>query len=95
MEIPIQIKNRASEKKSNISAGKKELALALFCVFGFFIGRAQVFGFINPLAIPFLAAFAGQGFFLTSIFISVGLATRLGDLFVARYIVAIILLCGY
>ena len=92
MNIPVQVSPAA---KKTAGPGKRELALALFCIFGFFIGRAQVFGFVNPLAIPFLAAFFGQGFFLTSVFVIVGLATRLGDLFVARYILAVVLLGGY
>jgi len=95
MHIPIGVRGRSAETKKPTAPGKKELALALFCVFGFFIGRAQVFGFINPLAIPFLAAFFAQGFFLTAAFVLVGLVTRLGDLFVSRYIVAVVLLCVY
>jgi cation transport ATPase len=93
MHIPMA---RASQEKKSSRVGKRELAIALICVFGFFIGRAQVFGFVNPLALPFLAAFMGaQGFFLTALFVGVGLVTRLGDLFVARYIVAVLFLCGY
>ncbi|MCL1843795.1 MAG: stage II sporulation protein E [Defluviitaleaceae bacterium] len=77
--------------------GKRELAFTLVAAFGFFIGRATVFGFINPLAVPFLAAFMGaaQGFGLTAVFVSLGLATRLGDFIAVRYILAVVLLCGY
>ncbi|MCL2202776.1 MAG: stage II sporulation protein E [Defluviitaleaceae bacterium] len=64
---------------------------------GFFIGRAVVFGFINPLALPFLAAFmgAGRAFYLTALFTALGMATRLGDFFTLRYLLAVGLLCGY
>ncbi|MCL2200302.1 MAG: hypothetical protein FWB80_15435, partial [Defluviitaleaceae bacterium] len=91
MHIPM---TAAKSKRKPI--GKRELVVALICAFGFFIGRAQVFGFINPLAVPFLAAFMGvQGFYLTALFILIGLVTRLGDVFVARYVLAVVLFCGY
>jgi len=64
---------------------------------GFFIGRISVFGFVNPLALPFLAAFmgAGKAFYMTALFLSLGMATRLGDLFTLRYLLAVGLMCGY
>ncbi|MCL1863425.1 MAG: stage II sporulation protein E [Defluviitaleaceae bacterium] len=91
MHIPM---TAAKGKKTPI--GKREMVVALICAFGFFIGRAQVFGFINPLALPFLAAFMGvQGFYLTAFFILIGLITRLGDIFIARYVLAVVLFCSY
>jgi len=65
--------------------------------FGFFIGRAVVFTFVNPLAIPFLAVFMGTGkaFYWTAIFLTLGLATRLGELLTLRYLLAIGLMCTY
>jgi len=65
--------------------------------FGFFIGRAVVFTFVNPLALPFLAVFMGTGgaFYWTAIFLTLGLATRLGELLTLRYMLAIGLLCTY
>jgi len=75
---------------------KNDIAGALISVFGFFIGRAMVFTFINPLAIPFLAAFMGaKGFYLTAVFLSLGLFTRMGDLLTIRYLLAIGILCAY
>ncbi|MDR0272794.1 MAG: stage II sporulation protein E [Clostridiales bacterium] len=95
MHLPAQI-STAKNAKRTAQIGKQELVVAVICVFGFFIGRAQVFEFVNPLALPFLAAFMGaQGFFLTALFIAVGLITRLGDLLVVRYLVAVGFLCGY
>ncbi|MCL2456198.1 MAG: stage II sporulation protein E [Defluviitaleaceae bacterium] len=95
MQIPVSgNKNHADARKNAV--GKREIAVALICVFGFFIGRAQVFDSVNPLAVPFLAAFmSAQGFFITAVFVTAGLVTRIGDFFVARYILAIGFLCVY
>ena len=76
---------------------KRDLATVLVGSFGFFIGRAMVFTFVSPLALPFLAAFmgAGQGFYLAALFLTLGLATRLGYFLTFRYLVAIGLMCTY
>ncbi|MCL2385976.1 MAG: stage II sporulation protein E [Defluviitaleaceae bacterium] len=94
MHIPM---SRPTEKNKPPRVGKREFAVVLIAAFGFFIGRAQVFGFINPLAIPFLVVFmtSGQGFLLTAIFVSLGLATRLGDMYAFRYLLAVWMLYGY
>jgi len=77
--------------------GKNELTTVLIGAFGFFIGRAMVFTFINPLALPFLAAFMGaaKGFYFTAVLISLGLATRMGDLLTVRYLLAVGMMCAY
>ena len=76
---------------------KRELATTLAGSAGFFIGRVIFFQMVNPLALAFLATFmevgTGWSFYITAIFITVGLATRLNDIFVLRYIFAIGLLC--
>ncbi|MCL2286379.1 MAG: stage II sporulation protein E [Firmicutes bacterium] len=76
---------------------KNDIASALVGVFGFFIGRAMVFTFVSPLALPFLAVFmgAGKGFYLTATFLALGLLTRLGQLLTMRYLLAISMLCTY
>jgi len=76
---------------------KREVATVLVSAFGFFIGRAMVFTFISPLALPFLAAFMGigQGFYLTAFFLVLGLATRMGTFLTLRYLMAIGLMCLY
>jgi len=76
---------------------KRDIATVLVGAFGFFIGRAVVFTFVNPLALPFLAVFMGTGgaFYWTAIFLTLGLATRLGELLTLRYMLAIGLLCTY
>ena len=76
---------------------KRDIATVLVGAFGFFIGRTMVFTFVNPLALPFLAVFmgAGRAFYWTAIFISLGLATRLGELLTLRYLLAIGLMCVY
>ena len=77
---------------------KRELATAIASSAGFFIGRAIVFQMVNPLALPFLASFMEVGtkwsFYISAIFVVLGLATRLNDIFVLRYILAVILLCA-
>ena len=77
---------------------KRELATVIASSAGFFIGRAIVFQMVNPLALPFLASFMEVGtkwsFYISAIFIVLGLATRLNDIFVLRYILAVILLCA-
>jgi len=76
---------------------KRDLGTAAVGALGFFIGRAVVFGFVNPLALPFLAVFIGAGktFYFTALFISLGMFTRIGDFFTLRYLLAVGLLCGY
>ncbi|MCL2361928.1 MAG: stage II sporulation protein E [Defluviitaleaceae bacterium] len=76
---------------------KRDIATVLVGAFGFFVGRAVVFTFVNPLAIPFLATFMGSkgAFYWTAIFLTLGLATRIGELLTLRYMLAIGLLCIY
>jgi len=76
---------------------KQDIASLLIGAFGFFIGRVMVFTFISPLSIPFLAAFMGtkKSFYLTALFLSLGLFTRWGDLLTVRYLLAIGLMCAY
>ena len=87
-------------KNPSIFLSKREFATALAGSAGFFVGRAVFFQMVNPLALAFLATFmdvgtAGWSFYVTAIFIVLGLATRLGDIFVLRYIFAIGLLCFF
>ena len=85
------------EKPQKPIFNKSNLALAIVGAFGFFIGRAMVFTFVNPLAIPFLASFMGsaKGFYLTAMFLALGLFTRMGNLLTMRYLLAIGMLCTY
>jgi hypothetical protein len=66
---------------------RRELASFLISLCGFFVGRAVVFTFISPLTLPFLAVYmgVGRGFMLTALFLGLGVATRLSDIFMARY----------
>ena len=86
---------KGRQTKSFIS--KRDVATVLVGAFGFFIGRAVVFTFVNPLVLPFLAVFMGTkgAFYWTAIFLSLGLATRLGELLTLRYMLAIGLMCIY
>ena len=84
-------------KTPSLFLPKRELATTLAGSVGFFIGRVIFFQMVNPLALAFLATFmeigTGWSFYITAIFITLGLATRLGDIFVLRYILAVGLLC--
>jgi len=74
-----------------------EIITIFIGAFGFFVGRVMVFTFVNPLMLPFLAVFIGakKSFYITAFFVSLGLTTRLGDLFTIRYLIAVVLLCMY
>ena len=76
---------------------KGDIAYGIVSAFGFFIGRATVFTFVSPLALPFLAVFIGasKGFYLTATFVALGLFTRMGNLLTMRYLVAVALMCIY
>jgi len=84
-------------KPPSLFLPKRELATALAGSAGFFIGRVMFFQMVNPLALAFLATFmeigTGWSFYITAVFIVLGLATRLSDVFVLRYILAVGLLC--
>ena len=89
--FPTKIKN------SSLFLSRRELATTLAGSAGFFIGRVVIFQMVNPLAVAFLATFievgTGWSFYITAIFIILGLATRLSDVFILRYILAVGLLC--
>ena len=88
---------RSENARTKPLINKGNIASAIVGAFGFFIGRAMVFTFVSPLAIPFLAAFMGasKGFYLTAIFLTLGLFTRMGNFLTARYLLAIGLMCMY
>ncbi|MDR1663830.1 MAG: stage II sporulation protein E [Clostridiales bacterium] len=83
--------------KASVFVSKRELASVAVAACGFFVGRAMVFTFVNPLCLPFLATFAGSGhsFYIAALFVLAGLLTRLGEVLTARYLVAAALLCVY
>jgi len=86
-----------SKRRTGSFVSRRDIATVLVGAFGFFIGRTMVFTFVNPLAIPFLAVFmgAGRAFYLTAVFLSLGLATRVSEPLTLRYLLAIGLLCAY
>jgi len=85
------------KRRAGSFVSKRDIATVLVGTFGFFIGRTIVFAFVNPLAIPFLAVFMGakRAFYLTAVFLCLGLATRFGEPLTLRYILAIGLLFVY
>ncbi|MCL2421060.1 MAG: stage II sporulation protein E [Defluviitaleaceae bacterium] len=84
-------------KTPSLFLPRREIATTLAGSIGFFIGRVIFFQMVNPLALAFLATFmevgTGWSFYITAIFITLGIATRLNDIFMLRYILAIGLLC--
>jgi len=86
-----------SKRRNATFVSKRDIATVTIGAFGFFIGRAIVFTFINPLALPFLAVYmgAGRAFYWTAMFLILGLATRLGELLTLRYVLAIGIMCTY
>ena len=95
--IPLKRQGREHKKTAEAAITKRDIGTMVVGASGFFIGRAVVFGFINPLALPFLAAFmgAGRAFYFTALFTALGMATRMGDWLTLRYLAAVGLLCGY
>jgi stage II sporulation protein E len=83
--------------KPGIFIPRRDLALWITAAFGVFIGRTVVFSFVSPLCVPFLVSFFGTGpvFYFTAFCLTLGLSTQLTDIFVARCIIAIALLCVY
>jgi len=88
---------QAQQKTIKPIINKNSIAAAIVGAFGFFIGRAMVFAFVSPLSIPFLAAFMGasKSFYLTALFVSLGLLTRSGNFLTTRYLLAVGILCTY
>jgi hypothetical protein len=80
--------------KLKVFIPRRDLAIWLVGSFGFFVGRTTVFAIVNPLCVPFLVSFFGAGsvFYFAAFTLSLGLATRLADIFVARYLFSIALL---
>lgn len=70
---------------------KKDAAKLVVCLTGFFIGRAIVFQFLNPLCVSFLAAFIGSGvyFYVSAVFIALGLLTKLSGTHLFKYLVCL------
>jgi len=89
--------NPSTTSKTSLFLSKRELATSLAGASGFFIGRVIVLQMVNPLALAFLASFmevgSGWSFYITALFVILGLATRLSDIFILRYILAVGLLC--
>jgi stage II sporulation protein E len=83
--------------KLKVFIPRRDLALWLVGGFGFFVGRTNVFSIVNPLCVPFLVSFFGTGsvFYFAAFTLSLGLATRLADVFIARYLISIALLCVF
>ncbi|MCL2851586.1 MAG: stage II sporulation protein E [Defluviitaleaceae bacterium] len=83
-----------SAGKLGITLTKKDTALLLVAVMGFFVGRFVVFDIINPVAVGFVANFMGGGaiFVVVALLSGVGAATLVTGSFMLKYILALSLL---
>ena len=63
----------------------------IISIMGLVLGRAAVLGFLNPIAIAFLASFITRGYklYTVSVFTFIGLATRFGGLYLIKYMLAV------
>ncbi len=88
-------KPKSSPMGGNIFLSRKDIAYATISIFGFFLGRVVFFQVLNPIAIGFLANFFSNGFLFYFIvgFTTIGLATKLGGLYLVKYLLCIILCC--
>ncbi|MDR2649188.1 MAG: stage II sporulation protein E [Clostridiales bacterium] len=62
---------------------------------GLFIGRTVLFDMVNPVAAGFLASLMGTGlnFYITAVFLLMGIATKLHGIYLIRYLICVSLLC--
>lgn len=70
---------------------KTEGVALIISIMGLVLGRVAVLGFLNPIAIGFLASFMAKGnkVYLLGIFTAVGFMTRFGGLYLVKYLLAV------
>ncbi|MDR3091598.1 MAG: stage II sporulation protein E [Clostridiales bacterium] len=78
---------RAYLNVKNAASGRGAECLASSVV-GFFLGRVMLLRFLNPVAMPFLAASAGESprFYFILVFSLIGLFTKLEGVFFLKYL---------
>lgn len=82
-------------KKQNISKPtfaltKKTTFSHFISILGFFIGRIIMFRTLNPIAIAYLAAYSfSPNYYITAVFVFLGVLTRYKDIYISRYILAV------
>ncbi len=66
---------------------KRDLWDLAFSAGGFFIGRAMIFGSINPIVIAYLATFlfSGPRFYMALVFAGLGLVTKFSSIYSIKY----------
>ena len=86
----------SSRPRGRFFLTKADAARLAVSVTGFFVGRMILFGYVSPAAIGFLASFAGTGagFYLTAVFIMLGIATKVQGVYLIRYLICVCLLCA-
>ena len=80
-----------------IGIKKRELApeIITFSIIGFILGRVAIFGFINPLAIGFLAAFLlKKEFYPILLFTTIGIFTRFSGIYFVMYLGSVVIIGG-
>ncbi len=77
--------------RNTILLSRNDVLTFLYSLFGFFLGRAIIFGVLNPFAIAFLALFCFEDykFYFICVSILIGIFTVAGKVSIAKYVVAI------
>ena len=90
----VLVKTKAPVKGKNAFITRKELAISMIGIMGFFLGRVVVFDTLNPIAVSFLATLLGRGslvlFFVTALLIGLGFFTT--ELYLLKYGICLVLL---
>ncbi|MDR1560386.1 MAG: stage II sporulation protein E [Clostridiales bacterium] len=85
----------ASRARGRFFLTRGDAARLAVSAIGFFVGRAVLFDTVNPAAVGFLASIMGTGlgFYTTSVFLLLGIATKLQGIYLIRYLICVSLLC--
>lgn len=87
------MQNISVKAKNNFLVSSKDFVLIWLIVFGFFISRMIMFGFLNPFAISYLSLFLGGfEFYFIALAIAIGLFTKLSGVYFVKYLACIFLM---
>ena len=82
-----------SAQKDTPHVTRQDITNIAIAALSFFMGRVMVFGTVNPIAVPYAAAFLGGNiFFAAAVFAALGLLTHASSQYVSKYIICLALL---
>ncbi|MFI3230593.1 MAG: SpoIIE family protein phosphatase [bacterium] len=86
--------DNSTNKKSNLKSGinyKAYIITALFWIASFFIGRANIFNTLNPIAVAFMGTllFNRNIFYISSLSVLMGLLSKSDAYYIFKYILCI------